>query len=181
MMIHERIDTPVGALQIAADAAGLRYISFEPAPSGPSATPADGKRSRGGEGPRDSGGGHRHVREAQEQLRAYFAGELRQFDLTLAPRGTPFQLQVWQTLARIPYGETISYAELAEWIHRPRACRAVGAANGKNPLPIVLPCHRVIGKNGDLTGYGGGLARKRDLLCLERESSGAETLSLWDS
>ncbi len=99
---------------------------------------------------------------------AYFAGELRQFSLALAPVGTPFQLDVWNALRAIPYGETRSYGELAERIGRPSAVRAVGAANGANPLPIVVPCHRVIGSNGSLTGFGGGLPLKQALLALER-------------
>jgi methylated-DNA-[protein]-cysteine S-methyltransferase len=102
------------------------------------------------------------------QLDAYFAGELTDFDLPLAPEGTPFQLTVWQALQGIPYGETISYGELAQEIGRPTASRAVGAANGRNPLPIVIPCHRVIGQDGSLTGYGGGLRFKKALLSLEK-------------
>ncbi len=103
----------------------------------------------------------------REQLAAYFAGALTRFDLPLAPRGTPFQLRVWERLREIPYGETMSYAQLALQIGEPRAIRAVGAANGRNPLPIVVPCHRVIGADGSLTGYAGGLERKRLLLELE--------------
>ena len=103
-----------------------------------------------------------------EQLAEYFAGERQQFDLPLAPRGTGFQTLVWRTLLRIPYGETWSYGELARAIRRPAASRAVGAANGRNPIPIIMPCHRVIGSNGSLTGYGGGLPIKRWLLDHER-------------
>ena len=102
------------------------------------------------------------------QLDAYFAGELTDFDLPLAPEGTSFQLTVWEALKSIPYGETISYGELAQEIGRPTASRAVGAANGRNPLPIVIPCHRVIGQDGSLTGYGGGLRFKKALLSLEK-------------
>ena len=105
--------------------------------------------------------------EAAAQLRAYFAGELREFDLPLAPRGTVFQRQVWTAVSAIPYGSTATYAEIAAAIGRPSACRAVGAANGRNPLPLIVPCHRVIGAAGALTGYGGGLERKRSLLDLE--------------
>jgi methylated-DNA-[protein]-cysteine S-methyltransferase len=101
---------------------------------------------------------------AREQLDAYFAGELDDFDLPLAPHGTPFQLRVWEQLTKIPFGETISYGELAERLDSPRAVRAVGLANGRNPLSIVIPCHRVIGADGSLVGYGGGLERKRWLL-----------------
>lgn len=102
-----------------------------------------------------------------EQLEAYFAGELKEFNVTLEPEGTPFQQQVWQALTKIPYGTTTSYGELARGINRPAASRAVGAANGSNPIPIIIPCHRVIGSNGTLTGYGGGLEIKRRLLELE--------------
>lgn len=104
---------------------------------------------------------------AKEQFAAYFAGDLARFELPLAPRGTDFQIRVWGGLLSIPYGQTISYAELARRIGDPRAVRAVGAANGRNPLPIVIPCHRVIGADGALTGYGGGLSRKSALLELE--------------
>ncbi len=107
-------------------------------------------------------------KDVATQLDAYFAGELTDFDLPLAPEGTPFQLTVWQALQTIPYGETISYGELAQEIGRPTASRAVGAANGRNPLPIVIPCHRVIGQDGSLTGYGGGLRFKKALLSLEK-------------
>jgi methylated-DNA-[protein]-cysteine S-methyltransferase len=109
---------------------------------------------------------------AHEQLDAYFAGELEAFDLSLAPEGTPFQLRVWEELTRIPYGETISYSQLAERIGDPRAVRAVGLANGRNPISIVVPCHRVIGADGSLVGYGGGLERKRWLLEHEAVASG---------
>ncbi len=99
-----------------------------------------------------------------EQLQAYFAGDLREFEIPLAPHGTDFQKKVWRELGRIPFGDTISYGELARRIGRPTASRAVGAANGQNPISIIVPCHRVIGANGTLTGYGGGLDRKKWLL-----------------
>jgi methylated-DNA-[protein]-cysteine S-methyltransferase len=105
--------------------------------------------------------------EAQRQLAQYLAGERRAFDLPLAPRGTEFERRVWQALVAIPYGETRSYAEVAATIGRPSACRAVGRANGSNPIAVIIPCHRVIGSDGSLTGYGGGLALKRFLLDLE--------------
>ena len=109
--------------------------------------------------------------EAVEQLEAYFAGERREFDLELEPVGTNFQRRVWEALLTIPYGETRSYGQIAEQIGSPGASRAVGLANGHNPIGIIVPCHRVIGANGSLTGYGGGLDRKRALLELERQSS----------
>lgn len=103
-----------------------------------------------------------------DQLAEYFAGERRAFDLPLAPRGTGFQTMVWRALMRIPFGETCSYGDIARTIGRPAASRAVGAANGSNPIPIIVPCHRVIGSSGALTGYGGGLPTKRWLLDHER-------------
>ena len=146
--------TPIGVLTLAADDEGLRRIDFPP----PRPPPAGGDWREG-----DSD----VLREARRQLEQYFAGERRDFDLPLSPRGTEFQREVWLTLARIPYGETWSYRDLAQRIGRPSATRAVGAANGRNPLPIVLPCHRVIGADGSLTGFGGGLPTKAFLLRLE--------------
>lgn len=104
---------------------------------------------------------------AREQLAAYFAGERQEFDLPLSPIGTPFQQQVWAALRAIPYGETRSYREIAEQLGRPTASRAVGAANGRNPISVIVPCHRVVGSSGVLTGYAWGLERKRALLDLE--------------
>ncbi|MET9219829.1 methylated-DNA--[protein]-cysteine S-methyltransferase [Streptomyces sp. NPDC088197] len=104
---------------------------------------------------------------ARAQLDAYFAGELTRFDLPLAMSGTPFQQRVWSALRDIPYGETVSYGELAAILGHPTASRAVGLANGRNPIGVIVPCHRVVGAGGDLTGYGGGLPRKRWLLAME--------------
>jgi methylated-DNA-[protein]-cysteine S-methyltransferase len=116
------------------------------------------------------------VAAAVEQIDAYFAGALTEFSLPLDPAGTDFQRRVWLALADIPYGETESYGELAARVGNPKACRAVGLANGRNPIPLVLPCHRVIGANGSLTGYGGGLELKQRLLDHERSpSAGADT------
>jgi O-6-methylguanine DNA methyltransferase len=130
---------------------GLRAIDFRSQP------PAKGERNDA----------NQVTVEAARQLRAYFAGQLRRFDLPLDMQGTPFQLRVWHELERIPYGETRSYRQIAEAVGAPRAVRAVGAANGANPIPIVVPCHRVIGANGKLVGYGGGLPLKKRLLELE--------------
>jgi methylated-DNA-[protein]-cysteine S-methyltransferase len=152
-MRYDEIDSPVGPLLVAADEAGLRLIHFQ----------AGRRRKPDPSWQRDPA----PFRALAQQLGEYFRRERRTFDLPLAPRGTAFQLATWRALATIPYGETISYAELARRVGRPAASRAVGAANGANPLPIVVPCHRVIGKDGSLTGFGGGLPTKRALLELE--------------
>ncbi|MCC0805165.1 methylated-DNA--[protein]-cysteine S-methyltransferase [Methylobacterium sp. W2] len=149
------LDTPIGALLLAGADERLRCIGF-PAGKGAVTPRADWHRDDAA------------FAEARRQLSAYFEGRLTRFDLARDPRGTPFQLAVWEELARIPPGETISYGELARRIGRPSASRAVGAANGANPLPIVVPCHRVIGAAGSLTGFAGGLDTKRWLLALER-------------
>ena len=109
--------------------------------------------------------------EAREQLTAYFSGELKEFTLQLRLHGTPFQRRVWDQLTRIPYGETRTYGQLADTLGNSKASRAVGLANGRNPIGIIVPCHRVIGTTGSLTGYGGGLDRKRRLLDHEREAA----------
>jgi methylated-DNA-[protein]-cysteine S-methyltransferase len=149
MDCYSLIASPVGNLLATRNEQGITSISFDGVPLE--------------EWTRDDAAFH----DLREQLRGYFAKELRVFDLPLAPRGTPFQLEVWRALGEIPYGETRSYAQVARSIGRPNAIRAVGAANGANPLPIVVPCHRVIGSNGSLTGFGGGLTAKRFLLDLE--------------
>lgn len=156
------VDTPVGRLTVAATDAGLHAIEF-PENRHPQ------RRAGWVEGD------HPLLRQARGQLDEYFAGTRRTFDLPLSPRGTPFQRQVWLALASIPYGRTESYAQLAARVERPAAMRAVGGANGRNPLPIVLPCHRVIGADGSLTGFGGGLPTKRFLLQLEGAIPPAET------
>lgn len=120
------------------------------------------------------------TRRLRQQLAEYFAGERRSFDLPLAPEGTDFQRRVWRALVAIPYGETESYGELAVRIGRPGASRAVGRANATNPIPIVVPCHRVIGADGSLTGFGGGLDAKRQLLALERERAGTAAPALFE-
>ncbi|HYE84689.1 MAG TPA: methylated-DNA--[protein]-cysteine S-methyltransferase [Clostridia bacterium] len=108
------------------------------------------------------------LKEAAVQLESYFRGELKEFSLSLEPTGTDFMKQVWEALCEIPYGETASYGEIAEKVGKPKAARAVGLANNRNPIPIVIPCHRVIGADGSLTGYGGGLDLKKRLLDLEK-------------
>ena len=149
------VDSPVGPLFLAASDAGLHAVEFaehrHPVPRGDDWCD----------------GAHPVLDATAQQLAEYFAGTRRSFDLPLAARGTPFQKQVWDALTRIPYGRTASYAELALMVGNPNASRAVGAANGRNPLSIVVPCHRVIGAGGALTGFGGGLPTKEFLLTLE--------------
>lgn len=148
-------DSPCGRLLLTSDGAALTGLYFpEPAGGGPGEHPAAG----GDDGP---------IAAAREQLAEWFAGERTTFDLPLRLAGTPFQQRVWRALVEIPYGATISYAELATRIGRPTAVRAVGAANGRNPVSIIVPCHRVIGADGSLTGYGGGLERKAWFLAHE--------------
>jgi len=165
MPTHTVIDSVLGPLTIVAEDGQIRCLYMdlqrhrpddhelgEPDPRGRQAEP---------------------FKAAADQLEAYFAGELTAFDLPLAPGGSQFQQRVWAALQEIPYGRTESYGELAERIGSPGGARAVGLANGKNPIGIVIPCHRVVGSNGNLTGYGGGLNRKRLLLDLELAVSGA--------
>ena len=148
-------DSPVGALLLVADAGGLREINFS----------KNGKRPAVDDAWLED---VKFLREPVRQLQEYFAGKREDFDLVLAPQGTPFQQTVWKQLCRIPYGETISYGELARCMGNPNGSRAVGLANGSNPIPIIIPWHRVIGSNGKLTGYGGGLPIKEKLLALEQ-------------
>ena len=150
-----KIESPVGPLLLASDGKSLREVRFLNGRNSTQPDPEWREDSGALEGPIG-------------QLRAYFAGELKDFDLPLAPQGTPFQQKVWAELCSISYGETISYGELARRVGNPNASRAVGLANGSNPIPIIIPCHRVIGANGKLTGYGGGLPIKEKLLALEK-------------
>lgn len=151
VVVHE---TPVGPLTLVSDGAALTGVYFAAQKHG--SAPAATARADG------------ILDAARRQLDSYFAGRRTGFDLPLAPVGTPFQIRVWDALTRIPYGETKSYGAIAAAIGAPKAVRAVGAANGRNPLPVVIPCHRVIGADGSLTGFGGGMERKRMLLDLER-------------
>lgn len=153
-LCYDTFDSPIGALTVAGDSQGIHHILFE--------------------NNRYDAKGRQHwqhdphaLHDARTQLLEYLHGQRRRFELPLAPLGTAFQLRVWQALADIPFGQTWSYVELARHIGHPSASRAVGAANGRNPLPIVLPCHRVIGSSGALTGFGGGLPTKAALLQLE--------------
>ena len=154
-------DSPRGPLLIAIDRDGLRHVEFMLGER--PLTPAM-------EWQRDDVALAPYI----EQFAAYFAGRLQCFDLPLAAKGTPFQQSVWHALCDIPYGETVSYLEIARAIGNPKAVRAVGAANGRNPLSIIVPCHRVIGRSGDLTGYAGGIPLKRWLLALEQSGAAFE-------
>ncbi|GAB5499471.1 MAG: methylated-DNA--[protein]-cysteine S-methyltransferase [Pseudohongiellaceae bacterium] len=151
---YHYLDAPIGRLLLAGSGDALTLLGF---PSGSMA-----RRHESG-WQQDAG----PFRQVCEQLQEYFAGERQAFELTLAPAGTTFQQQVWSSLQAIPFGETWSYGQLATRIGKPKAARAVGAANGLNPIPVIIPCHRVIGANGKLTGFGGGLDTKRYLLDLE--------------
>ena len=153
-MHYTYCDTPVGSILVAGDEGGLKLIGFQ----------SDKKRKYPGRyWIEDSA----RFEPVTKQLSEYFRGELQEFTVKIAPQGTPFQLKVLEALREIPYGQTRSYAELAGKIGHPKAARAVGAANGRNPLPIIIPCHRVIGSSGELVGFGGGLPVKRYLLNLE--------------
>jgi methylated-DNA-[protein]-cysteine S-methyltransferase len=153
-MWFDELKTPIGVLTVAVQDDAVCHVLFENGKYGPATR----------EGwTRDANA----VRAAREQLLAYFAGERRVFDLPLRPAGTPFQLQVWEALREIPFGATRSYSDVARRIGSPKSVRAVGAANGRNPLPIIVPCHRVIGSNGTMTGFGGGIPVKQFLLVHE--------------
>lgn len=154
----DQFDSPIGPLTVAGDGSALVHILFAENRHEPKAR---------NEWVRDAA----PVRDARQQLLQYLHGERTRFDLPLAPRGTAFQLRVWHALAAIPFGQTWSYLQLARHLDHPTATRAVGAANGRNPLPIVLPCHRVIGRDGSLTGFAGGLPTKSALLALEQRQA----------
>ncbi|MEB3071587.1 methylated-DNA--[protein]-cysteine S-methyltransferase [[Mycobacterium] vasticus] len=159
MTIQRIIDSPIGPLTLAGADGKLSHLLMLNHSHAP-----------------DHTGWHRDdtaFPDVVEQLGAYFAGDLTEFDLNCEMAGTDFQRRVWAALLTIPYGQTRSYGELANQIGAPKASRAVGLANGRNPISIIVPCHRVIGANGSLTGYGGGIERKRALLDLERRHASA--------
>lgn len=153
----DTIDSPIGTLTAAADRSGLRWLLF----------PRNRHEPLRNDWHRDAA----PFTDLRRQLADYFAGERTTFDLDLAPVGTAFQQSVWTALREIPYGETRSYGDIAARIGNPKGVRAVGLANGRNPIPIIVPCHRVIGANGTLTGFGGGIDTKRFLLDLETRTS----------
>jgi len=158
---HAVVDTPIGPLTLVASGDALREVRF---PNGRPVGPADGP-----ERPEQP-----VLALAARQLGEYFAGRRLEFDLPLDPQGSPFQLAAWRGLTTIPYGETVSYGEQARRLGHDGKARAIGAANGSNPLPVIVPCHRVIGSDGSLTGFGGGLELKAWLLHHEREVLGLE-------
>ena len=151
---YTTMKSPIGPLLLAGDESGLRLVHF-----------ATGRQPKSPQ--RDWIEDAGPFKEVLRQLQSYFQGKLRDFDLPLFLDGTQFQLLVWRNLRKIPYGETVSYGQLARSIGNPKAARAVGLANGSNPIPIIIPCHRVIGSEGNLTGFGGGLLIKKKLLALE--------------
>ena len=154
-------ESPIGTLLLAGNRDVLTHLGFQ---EGPRPTDIEDDWV-------EDGKPFEHVRG---QLDQYFAGALQTFDVNLAPQGTEFQQQVWNALRSIPYGATTSYGEIAERIGNSKAARAVGAANGQNPIPIIVPCHRVIGSSGSLTGFGGGLPIKQHLLALENRVAGSQ-------
>jgi methylated-DNA-[protein]-cysteine S-methyltransferase len=153
-MLYDSVDSPIGELLLTGDGHALTGLWMQDA-GRPRRPEAGWRRAPAA------------FAEAARQLHEYFARERTAFELALAPAGTPFQLRVWAALREIPYGQTTSYGELADRLGQPGAARAVGLANGRNPIAVIVPCHRVIGADGSLTGFGGGLGRKRALLDLE--------------
>uniref|UniRef100_UPI000B35088C methylated-DNA--[protein]-cysteine S-methyltransferase n=1 Tax=Thaumasiovibrio occultus TaxID=1891184 RepID=UPI000B35088C len=151
-MFRQVIESPIGPLGLCANEQAIVAITFDA-----QALPSDRENAI--------------TAQAAQQLAEYFAGARTAFTVKLAPKGTAFQNQVWQALLATQYGKTCSYRHIAEHIDNPKAVRAVGAANGKNPIPVIVPCHRIIGANGKLTGYAGGLDKKEILLALERNNS----------
>ncbi|MCK7545670.1 methylated-DNA--[protein]-cysteine S-methyltransferase [Marinobacter bryozoorum] len=159
MVLYSELDSPIGRLLITGDGEAITGLYMDQQATRPVA---------GDNWVRDD----QHLDNARSQLLAYFEGQLQQFDLPLAGAGTPFQQQVWQALREIPFGHTETYGELARRVGNAKASRAVGLANGRNPIGIIVPCHRVIGANGSLTGYAGGIERKKWLLAHERAHMG---------
>jgi methylated-DNA-[protein]-cysteine S-methyltransferase len=160
-IIHTVVETPIGPLTLVATTSALREVRF---PNGHEVGPGDGA-----DVPDDP-----VLAQAARELGEYFAGSRLRFDVSLDPQGSPFQLAAWRGLRAIPYGETVSYGEQARRLGHAGKARAIGAANGSNPLPVIVPCHRVIGSDGSLTGFGGGLERKAWLLHHERQVLGLE-------
>ncbi len=159
MIYYTQVPSPVGQLTLCGDGQALTGLYFSSGSKARGADPSWVKKPE-------------YFAEASKQLEEYFAGMRRDFDLVLKPQSTPFQGQVLEALQTIPYGEVCSYKDIAAQIGNPKAVRAVGTANGTNPIAIIIPCHRVIGSDGSLTGFGGGLDAKRHLLALEKDQTG---------
>ncbi len=155
MLLYDQVSTDWGGALVARDEKGIKIVRLYEGKKAPVPIFNVWKKSK------------EELKDATDQLKAYFAGELKSFDLPLSLEGTPFQLQVWSALMKIPYGETRSYLDMALFMGNDKACRAVGGANGRNPIPVIIPCHRVVGSNGSLGGYSGGLNMKKRLLAIE--------------
>ena len=171
-MIYENFDSPIGKILIIADNSGLkelRFIKKDSITNLPEQTQDNFTKAV------------KICKQAKEELQKYFEGSLKQFTVQLSPEGTDFQKSVWKELCKIPYGKTLSYKQIAENLNNPKSCRAVGNANGKNPIPIIIPCHRVICTGGKLGGFSAGLDRKRFLLNLEQKECQIELIPLVDN
>lgn len=162
MISYDYFTSPQGRMLLVADDKALTAVCFVGQKYAPRVA-ADWKRD----------GAHALLRQAKRELAEYFAGRRTRFSVRLAPHGTPFQRSVWKAIAGVGFGKTIAYAELARRAGRPGSARAAGAATGRNPIGVIVPCHRIVGSNGSLTGYAGGLAKKRALLALEMRGGGA--------
>lgn len=162
MISYDYFTSPQGRMLLVADDKALTAVCFVGQKYAPRVA-ADWKRD----------GAHALLRQAKRELAEYFAGRRTRFSVKLAPHGTPFQRSVWKAIAGVGFGKTIAYAELARRAGRPGSARAAGAATGRNPIGVIVPCHRIVGSNGSLTGYAGGLAKKRALLALEMRGGGA--------
>lgn len=171
-MVYEKFDSPIGRIMIIADNSGLKELRFEKKDSAENLTEKNqDSLTKAGQ----------ICKQAKEELKKYFKGNLKQFTVQLSPEGTDFQKAVWNELCKIPYGKTLSYKQIAANINNPKSCRAVGNANGKNPIPIIIPCHRVICTGGKLGGFSAGLDRKRFLLSLEQKECQIELIPLVDN
>jgi methylated-DNA-[protein]-cysteine S-methyltransferase len=160
MTTYDYYDSPHGRMLLVADEKAIASVSFIKQKYAPRVQGDWQRNAR-----------HAPIRQAKRELAEYFGGRRKRFSVRLAPKGTPFQRAVWKAIASVAFGKTIAYAELARRAGRPRSARAAGAATGRNPIGIIVPCHRIVGSNGSLTGYAGGLAKKRALLALEARAS----------
>ena len=171
-MVYENFDSPIGKILIIADNSGLKELRFIKKDSNthlPEQTQDNFTKAE------------KICKQAKEELKKYFEGCLKQFTVPISPEGTDFQKSVWKELCKIPYGKTLSYKQIAVNLNNPKSCRAVGNANGKNPIPIIIPCHRVICTGGKLGGFSAGLDRKRFLLSLEQKECQNELIPLVDN